>query len=754
MGLFSSSTKRIAGTSVSRVIQDKYLPDSLQVGLINAIFGDGDIPGNVLQSMIRSIGVTAERAYRYGKDGYVFGLPSGSTYSDMDGVEEVEALLSQQEGGAVSVVYSRIGPPNYLHLAFQKLVAEYGYDTATNKVGSLSSQKGKEVFLQQIEIVVPDSLKETISTGAIEDWGFPPSYGKTPKIKKQFFDEYGWMTLSFYLPKVDLVSSVKAVVTYVWETSIGTGDAEVIEVRSESLDLFFDGFDEELDYIQVAYINQQGKYKYFTYQLGAGIYPQLDLLIDSPPEEIGTYFPFLYFRLKSKSLSANKESEEYKSSKKFAKYLGLDYDQLDEAIHENPDIRDVVQGMVVFAVPPETEDPLEKRYLFDFFEQQYYSRSHLPAAANISTYWNSLFGDKKIGKFSTVIQDKAFKMVLSHDGITRTVKVGRLGPLGSYHSTKRTRTSKREYVDSNGENQIEILNHFIHVFQFQKTEVLYEELEVIDLRLAYDIAGKHKYMTLGTGDDGKDILLVPIDHSITENYNIRDREELYARSLHFVFNSIIKIKVKWYEKDWFQFVLMVVAVVITVFSMGSDGGSLLSSIASLAGGTISLALINAIVMSVIETLIFNAVVEWLVEEIGAEWAMFLSVVLAAWGAYEGYNAGGLTKSTWAENLLNVSNSITKAISSVIQDAFADLTKEMNVFSQEVEKDLKLLEEAQELLEGNNLLSPFTIFGESPEDFYNRTVHSGNVGILGITSVSNFVDVALTLPKLPQTIGGF
>ena len=66
--------------------------------------------------------------------------------------------------------------------------------------------------------------------------------------------------------------------------------------------------------------------------------------------------------------------------------------------------------------------------------------------------------------------------------------------------------------------------------------------------------------------------------------------------------------------------------------------------------------------------------------------------------------------------------------------------------------MKLLESAQDLLEPSQLLHPFIIFGESPNDFYNRTVHSGNIGTMAISSITNYVDLSLTLPKFSETVG--
>jgi hypothetical protein len=66
--------------------------------------------------------------------------------------------------------------------------------------------------------------------------------------------------------------------------------------------------------------------------------------------------------------------------------------------------------------------------------------------------------------------------------------------------------------------------------------------------------------------------------------------------------------------------------------------------------------------------------------------------------------------------------------------------------------LSMLDKAMELLEESNILNPRIIFGESPDDFYNRTVHSGNIGVASLDAISSFVAVALVLPKMNDTIG--
>ena len=87
----------------------------------------------------------------------------------------------------------------------------------------------------------------------------------------------------------------------------------------------------------------------------------------------------------------------------------------------------------------------------------------------------------------------------------------------------------------------------------------------------------------------------------------------------------------------------------------------------------------------------------------------------------------------------------------LQRDFNVLKKEADDFQLFVKEEQKKLDEANKLLENSNWMTPLIIFGEKPHDFYQRTVHSGNIGVLGLDAISEFVDVSLQLPKLTDTL---
>ena len=121
MGLFSSRRVTTVGTSVSRLIEDDNVPQSVRTALAKSIFNDGNIPDYVMEELIGSIGVRAERVYRYAEQSYTHGLPSGKIFGAEEGKEDVQAVLEALEGQDITVDYSYYAPPNTLHIGWLKL---------------------------------------------------------------------------------------------------------------------------------------------------------------------------------------------------------------------------------------------------------------------------------------------------------------------------------------------------------------------------------------------------------------------------------------------------------------------------------------------------------------------------------------------------------------------------------------------------------------------------------------------------------
>lgn len=738
MGLFSSKTITTVGTVVSRVVADASLPDSIKAGVIKAILQDGSMPDYIMEDMVGGIGVKAERMYEYAKRSYTHGLPSGQYRSAVDGFAAVTAVLSTLEGAPALLDYSHFGPPNNLHIGWMKLIALHGYDPLTNKLGNLTTSMGKDVYLQDINVVIPAAMTPTLEAGILDQWGDPARTGYTPQRASG---------AGFLLQHSPVISDIDATEEHLLVTYTHLIDDLYFVTSTFTVPLT--GYLDEADYFHARY-SVNGVVKYWMYQAGIGEHPSLDAVFNAPTEIQGTFFPFAYFRYAKQSMAADPTSEAYKTSKRLLKYLGMDFATMADSIDSNPDIADVEQAMMVMAVPANSANPLELRYLYEFFNNKYNSvgeRFGTQMQGNVATQ----LATRDIVTNSIIIEDKLFKMALSNGGMFKKRKAGVIGPVGSHTSVTTEQFYEQTFMDAlTGvpvTKYIPITNHF---YRRQVSHAFYDEIQIANLKMVYHVFGQ--YTT--TGDDLDKILLIPLDRSITEDFSIPDREVLYARSLHYVFNSRTLTKLKWYQQEWFGFLMIVVAVVVTVMTLGADGGTFLTLAAAIASGsTVAItAAVWALITQLLISLVISVALKLFVKAVGVKFAFLVAIVAAAYGIYGVGQTGGLAGAPWAQEMLQLASGLANTVGESLKEAMAGLGNEF--------KDLQLLkdaaaidlERANDLLENNNWLSPLVLLGESPEDFYNRTMYSGNPGIMSIGAISSYVDIALTLPKLEDTLG--
>jgi hypothetical protein len=745
MGLFSSKYVTNVATTVSRVIEDHSLPNSVKHGAIKGLLANDDqFVENVLEEVIGSVGIRADRLYTYGKNNYLYGLPSGAIQQEASGTAVVQATIAGLVGQAVTLDYYHFGALNNLHVGWVKLMADHAYSPNTNQIGDLTAAKGKPVYLTNVAVVVTEATLLELSNGSLEQWGEPADTGSQDTgsamdaalrganaLKKRTLFELDATAPNDYL-RVD----------YRWTEDTTAVVEGVTITRPQSMtgsfNIPFTGYDQEADWHQARYTRADGQIGYWLYQAHAGTYPAVDALHNPLYTGNGSYFPFGYFRFAKVSGLADKTSNWYKHSKKMMNYVNLDYDQVTEAIHANPDIDQVEQAMLMVAVPAVTSDPTEQRYLFDYFTQML-DLTENKVGGHIQDMLNGSRAATNI-----VIQDARFKMALGYSHIYKKIVHGNIGSVGSYTSGLGSDTQVVTGINTEDGGPVNWSTaQQSHFYRHQISETQYQEIRVTGLKMTYYIF--EQYTTVG--DENDPILLIPIDRSISKRYSIPERETLYARSLHYVFNSRVITKIKWYQTGFFKILMVIVAIVIAFFS---EQWQLVG--AALAAGTLTIeALVYALLIGVIKYLVIGLAIKLFVKVVGVKVAFIVAIVAALAGVYQTIDAGSIQAAPWAKDLLQLSTGLTKGINLELQREFADLKTEVDEFSVFATAQEKRLDDAQKLLDNSNWAAPFIVFGEKPDDYYQRTVHSGNIGVLGLDAISAYVDVALTLPKLSETL---
>ena len=547
-------------------------------------------------------------------------------------------------------------------------------------------------------------------------------------------------------------SQVRAKVSAVYLDNldvVGFSTPQPTEVDVPPIYLNLDFSVDDLDFIHAKY-TKDGKTKYFLYQLGLGTYPTLDALAHTPEDVFGEFYPNVYFRANRTDLSADKTKTDYTASKKQAKYLGIDYDAINKSIHENSNVGNIEQAFITLGVPDNSTDPTDLMYLYDFFDDLN-ARQVIPSGLDINNYINRWIlanvgvppDDPEMGFIQ--IKDKANNMVLAIDQLNKTRKVGKLGELGQVF-TEETVISYTLPATDGGEPQVIALP--VKLFKRQVSLNFYDEIQVVNLSMRYAIF--NEYCAVKT-TLGKDYVLIPVDRGIIDQYSSKDRERLVLRSLHFVFNSKVVTHLAWYETEIFGTLLRIVGVVLTLISLGQDGG-FFSNLMSAIGAGAYQAAITLILNGLFEMFLKTLAFKLFVRVVGPQIAILVALFIALKAFIEVAGADWrLTAS--AKDLLTLSNGLTSGVSSFVKDSITGVQKALSALSAEKEAMDKALETAEDLLDNHGLLNPFTIIGEYPEDYYKRTIHSGNIGTLLLDDVHSYVERSLQLPTFASSVGG-
>ena len=736
-GLFKSSTKTTVATTVTRVIENMYVPNSVNSGTTKALYHSGNQSDYILEDLYQSIGVRADSFYKYGRDFYTHGLPSGTYLTEVDAKSRVEAAIASIEGSVIPTTYCYFGPINLSHVGWTKVIDIHGLDPKTNILASLSVTKNATVYMVDLQTIIPEATLNTYDPVILEQWGVSPNSGYTPKRTIRSAET---ANLVKYSPLIKDAGTVDVYfkLIYCWETSVTASNGVVTKTyHEESLNIPFTGFLSNANYFQARY-EKNGTPKYFTYKDGLGTYPNLDDIYTTSPTTAGTFFPFVYFRHNKTSEISDKTTATYLTSKKLCDKLGLEFDTVAEGINSNPDIGDVEQAMLVMAVPAITTNQLEMRYLFDFFDARHSTFSDQNVTLKSDEIDAKLQGNFDTPSSAIVIEDKRFKMALNNAGIYKRTVIGSIGKINACTTSYTEGASTINVANLQGLITALGVPKTVHTYRKQVSYITYEEIEVVNLNLVYYIIDGYSV----TADEEDNILLIPLDKSITTNYTILEKEQLYSRSLHFVFNSVQLTKIKWYQTGAFKIFMYIAAIVIAIYS----GGTASTLLAQLMAGAFASAAVTLVVL-VLETIIFKFLFKVFVKAVGIKSAFVLAVIAAVVGMYQSFDAGSIAGAPWAEELFMASTGLTAAGQIAIKEEMNDLLGEMSAYTKKMKKDMELLDDQLLALEPSSRLSPFIIVGETADEFYNRTIHAGNIGMLGIDAVSNYVSMQLRLPDI-------
>jgi len=221
-----------------------------------------------------------------------------------------------------------------------------------------------------------------------------------------------------------------------------------------------------------------------------------------------------------------------------------------------------------------------------------------------------------------------------------------------------------------------------------------------------------------------------------------------------VVNSLVITSVAWYEQTWFKYLMFfVVAIVIAVTAQ-----PWLAELATAAAAGTK-ALLMYVLQTVFQALVIQVVMGYVAEVIGPEWLAIIGLIAGMYalsGPGGSMSFAGSTMPT-AEFCLKVSSVLFSAADRNITKQIGEAAEDYDDFLDDSKEKTKELEVAQELLANPLMDDAFSlIFAQSqkfsqypmndPTEFYDLTIHTGNIGTLTLDTVSAFVSVKTKLPE--------
>lgn len=746
MGIFSSKKKVVVNVTVQQLFEDSAIPDSARQGLIAGIMDQTSLTDNMMEQLTSSIGIRANTGMSWAKrNDYFFGLPTATTKSNIDARNIVMNVIANNVGQAITPIYYTMAPMNSFHYAWTWLVNVHGYNALTNELVGLSNSTGKPCYLKDmIATYTKDSfdfMTETYDLGMVDQLGPPPNSGYTPSNPFTALSGIGPYNKQ---PTYEVSSvAVEDYVTIKYEFEESPG---VIVERGLTLSL--SAVDLVTDFHQARYTKADGTQGFFTYQQGSGTYPIVDEVFSMEFDSLGTHYPWVYFRVNGTAVLEiqDENRKAAKDARRYADYLGVSWDMLNDKVEEDPDRADVQQSMLMFGVNPGDKDPNCIEYLFKHFQLLHANAIPAPDKA-----------DGLGGRFNAFtsspsqlhqVQDKFFKMTFQFSGITQNTVPGVIAAKGGYTSefkqmAQNTQTYFTNEPNGVGQGTVAPLQP-AWIYRYQATDSNYIEVIVFGLRADYAV---HKKKGFGAGANAPE-LLIPIDKEVLKTMSLRRKEQVLCQTLNFFVSTAIIIKTPWYASSVFRIIMIVVAVVITVLSAGSAWQTI---VAAATLGVTALAL--TVLSYIVTALAISYGVKLFVKTFGPRLGILAAIAAMAYGAYS--TAGS---ATWGETLVSIGTNLASESSKAYQDMVTDIQQDFVDFQEQAKGMFDDLAEAQEIagLNGQYVgLEPLEMvyrvpeirIGEDPDSLYNRTVHAGNIGAASFDLVENFVSYKLELPTL-------
>ena len=714
MGLFSETVTTYASQVLSLIEENpKFIPSTIK----NAILTGADISDSLHSALTNNIALSAKRYYSYGRDHYYYGLPTGAFSDYFVNVDAVQSVLETIEQQNIYVAYTAASEAPDGRFFITDWLASNNYSWEDDSF----SYMGHACTLIYAKVTANNEVTVSYSYRIIVNGGY-----------------------------ILHTSDVKVTATVTFNTLYIIAAYQLLDETNLPT----------------------GKLKTFAYLVSSNLYPKLAPINLSAGES--PYYPIVPIREDNVSLS---NMAAYPSAKRLLKKIGVDVDDVLEGIESNPDIGDIDYAYIVIGFNMNSTSTAVINYMHSFFS---YAADNSRVTKDTFLSW---LASHEAGATSNLppmniltIKDIRYKATIAYRYITKTVVTGVLGEVGTVDKEIVIRPKIRYYSetsDSNfrfGSSSYSAEDSSL-ILKKQLTETTYEEIEVRGLLHTNYVNGKEATETYVNvkditetyvnnmkgaietslaevvSGDANNNFIVPLNSVIYNNaLSMNQRIDLMYDSIQIVINSYETTKLKWYQTSFFQFVTLILTIVLTVYGLPELGYSLQAATTT----EVAVMLASQIAITVAVQLAIKVAIKVL--GLNGTFAAILAIV-AAVAAYRFAGGSGMKNMPWAKEMMQAVNTLPSTYNKVVGDMTKETLTELRAFQESARTQLEELQDKIDELTNQSTLDPLGIFAlvdyypnESIDDYYYRHCHMGNPGVLTLDAITDYVDNMLNIKQ--------
>lgn len=661
---------------------------AVQQTVINSVIKDRSISDDLLTNSLNGLGRKSKVFLSYAKNHYTYGLPEGTVEVKHAGSASVEAVLKSVISNEVKVDFSLFGVADATMFSREHLITNRGWDPDTNIVSNPNFTPVSTVTLYSAEWVSNTNIK-----------------------------------LSY------LHDTVANLVT------------ETITVPSTNYTKVF--------YHVIYRIGLSNTLYYWFYSPDEGLYETLNIYEDIFESE---YFPIIPIIRDNEDLTdeSKKNTELFRTSKRLLAKMGIDFENIGKGVQESPDVGAVDHAYINVSANIQSDSKNVQEYLFEHFDyllsKQEFDKQYsdnwgnsgrLPPGYNKVTIKEVENGSGQKGGFHTE---------LGYRYIEESIITGSIGKIG--HVTKET------VLRSPISNKFYKVEDSYMLWNKQISFNQYRQLKVVGLKHINYIYGNKSIDTSledSLGEDSDDFNIM-VNVKVLERFPIIKRGDILNDCFRICLNSVQRVKLKWYQTTIFKVIIIIIAATISVLTVGADGGTTLATAIAITGATTFIA---KLAIAILLNAILSVLTTKLIDVVGLKNFAILELFVMIYLSYpdNGYVLTG-------ESLIQLVSGLKKAASFYLQDEYSKLINEYDELKAEQEEDQAELDKLIEALP-SSFLDPMTfvdtlelnsVFGVSPEQYYDTRIHTGNIGTLALLEPSKFVAINTRLEGVADRSG--